>query len=214
MRRLYDTLFATYGPQHWWPADSLPELMIGAILVQNTAWQQVEQVIQNLKQADHLSLADIRHLPAETWWHWLRPVGFFRVKYQRLKAFADFMALYDDQPERLFRQETQPLRQTLLAIPGIGKETADAILCYGAQRPIFVVDTYAQRLFARLEWCTATASYDTIQARVHAALPADWVILGELHALIVQHGKNHCRKQAHCPGCPLHFCPAWKRDGR
>jgi endonuclease-3 related protein len=213
MRRLYDTLFATYGPQHWWPADSLPELMIGAILVQNTAWQQVEQVMHNLKQAECLSLSAIRQLPAASWWQWLRPVGFFRVKYQRLKAFADFMALYDDQPEQLFQPDTQHVRQTLLAVPGIGKETADAILCYGAQRPLFVVDAYAQRLFARLQWCTATAGYDTIQAMVHAALPADWAVLSELHALIVQHGKRHCRKKANCHGCPLHFCPVPERDG-
>ncbi|WP_130473074.1 endonuclease III domain-containing protein [Candidatus Magnetaquicoccus inordinatus] len=208
MYRLFDTLFTAYGPQHWWPADSSEEMMIGAILVQNSSWQQVSSVIQQLRQQQLLSFLLIRQLPAETWWQLLHPVGFFRVKHRRLKALADFMAHFADQPSQLFQSDSQSLRQALLAIPGIGKETADAILCYGAQRPLFVVDKYAQRLFSRLQWCTEITDYDTIQQMVHAALPADAALLGELHALIVQHGKLHCRKQANCPGCPIPFCPA------
>ncbi|MBF0183075.1 MAG: hypothetical protein HQM06_01625 [Magnetococcales bacterium] len=211
MRRLFDTLIAAYGPQHWWPAHSVEEMMIGAILVQNTSWQQVAQVIARLKQEQLLAMAPLRQLPAAAWWQRLRPVGFFRVKQQRLKALADFMAAYDDQTEALFQLDTLSLRQQLLAVPGIGKETADAILCYGAHRPLFVVDAYAKRLFSRLGWCTTASDYDSIQQLVHRALPADPDLLGELHALIVEHGKNHCRKQPVCIGCPLLFCPAYER---
>ncbi|MBF0401114.1 MAG: hypothetical protein HQL80_11195 [Magnetococcales bacterium] len=211
MRALLDSLFAAYGPQHWWPAQSVEEMMVGAILVQNSSWTQVERVIAQLQLHDLLSLAALRQMPAEQLWPVLRPVGFFRLKTRRLKALADFMAQYDDRPEQLFQQETQRLRQSLLQVNGIGKETADAILCYGARRPLFVVDAYTKRLFYRLGRVAENASYDTIQAMVHQGLPNSAEQLGELHALIVCHGKEHCRARPRCALCPLHFCPAFGR---
>ncbi|MEO5362978.1 MAG: hypothetical protein H7838_05070 [Magnetococcus sp. DMHC-8] len=211
MRRLFDTLLSAYGPQHWWPAHSIEEMMVGAILVQNTAWTQVIPVIDRLKAHQWLSLAAIRQLPEEDLWTLLRPVGYFRVKTRRLKALAACLQRYDDQPERLFQLDTAALRHTLLQVHGIGKETADAMVCYGARRPLFVVDAYTGRLFHRLGWTTRQASYETIQAMVHRALPEDAHLLGELHALIVQHAKIHCRTRPICVRCPLSFCPACER---
>ena len=209
MYTLLRTLLAAYGPQHWWPAQSVEEMMVGAILVQNTAWTQVAQVIAQMQAQQLLSMAAIRQLQEEKLWSVLRPVGFFRVKTRRLKALANCMGRYRDQPERLFQLETIPLRNTLLQVHGIGKETADAIVCYGAHRPLFVVDAYTKRLFYRLGWTAAQASYDEIQDKVQQALPRDVQPLAELHALIVQHAKSHCRARPLCHHCPLSFCPAY-----
>ncbi|MBF0162616.1 MAG: endonuclease [Magnetococcales bacterium] len=211
MHTLLRTLLAAYGPQHWWPAQSVEEMMVGAILVQNTAWTQVARVIANLQAHQMLSMAAIRSGQEELLWRLLRPVGFFRVKARRLKALAECMARFGDQPERLFQLETDALRNTLLRVHGIGKETADAIVCYGAHRPLFVVDAYTRRLFQRLGWITARASYDEIQDKVQQALPREVQPLAELHALIVQHAKCHCRARPLCGHCPLTFCPHYEK---
>ncbi len=211
MRRLFDSLFSAYGPQHWWPAQGVEEMMIGAMLVQNTSWTQVTLVIDRMKEQKCLSLATIRQWPEEDLWTLLRPVGYFRVKSRRLKALADCLGGYDDQPERLFQMETDPLRQTLLQVHGVGKETADSILCYAACRPLFVVDAYTKRLFRRLGWIDEKTGYDAIQTMVHQPLPRDAHLLGELHALIVHHAKVHCRTKPVCLHCPLPFCPHHER---
>ncbi|MEO5341498.1 MAG: hypothetical protein H7837_13450 [Magnetococcus sp. MYC-9] len=213
MQRLFATLLAAYGPQQWWPATSIEEMMVGAILVQNTSWRQVPPVIARLQAQGLLSPAALRRVDDETLWTLLRPVGYFRVKSRRLKALADCMGRYDDRPERLFQLEILPLRNTLLQVHGIGKETADAIVCYGARRPLFVVDAYAKRLLHRLGWLSTEAvSYDVVQALVQQHMPVDADILGELHALIVQHAKHHCRSRPHCSLCPLPFCPTHGRS--
>ena len=206
---LLDVLLAAYGPQQWWPAKSLEEMMVGAVLVQNTAWTQVAKVIVELEALGLLSFLAIAQVPEEKLWQILRPVGFFRVKSRRLKSLARFMADYQGQPERLFQIETAPLRRLLLQVHGIGKETADAMLCYGAGRPLFVVDAYSKRLFHRLGCIDPEASYDAVQTWVQAQLPADAVLLGEFHALIVQHAKQHCRARPLCLTCPLLFCPLY-----
>ena len=206
---LLDTLLAAYGPQQWWPAKSIEEMMVGAVLVQNTAWTQVAKVIEQLERLDLLAFLALRQIPEERLWQVLRPVGFFRVKSRRLKALAQFMADYQDQPDWLFQTETAQLRDLLLQVHGIGKETADAILCYGAGRPLFVVDAYGKRLLHRLGWIGPEASYDEVQSWVQARLPADAVLLGEFHALIVQHAKLHCRVRPLCLSCPLLFCPLY-----
>jgi endonuclease-3 related protein len=168
-------------------------------------------VIAALRAQQLLSLAAIRQLPEERLEKLLQPVGFFRVKRRRLQALAEFMAHFNDRPEQLFQMESTRLRQSLLQVHGIGKETADAILCYGAARPLFVVDAYTKRLFQRLGWVGEGAPYDQIQAMVQHALPQDAQILGELHALIVQHAKLHCRARPLCGGCPLSFCPEFNK---
>ena len=207
---LFDALFSAYGPQHWWPAKHAEEMMVGAILVQNTAWVQVTKVIAQLESQGALSLSVLRQIPEASLWAWLRPVGYFRVKTRRLKALAEFMQDYEDRPEVLFRLETDVLRYRLLQVHGIGKETADSIVCYAAKRPFFVVDAYTQRLFRRFGWVGEKATYDAVQALVHDTCPKDAAWLGELHALIVHHAKTHCRVRPLCGACPVHFCPAYE----
>lgn len=204
---LFDCLLSAYGSQHWWPAKTVEEMMLSAILVQNTTWIQVVKVVAQLESQGCLSMAAIRQIPEERLWDILRPAGYFRIKTRRIKALAVFMADYQDTPDLLFQLETAALREALLQVYGIGKETADSILCYGAQRPLFVVDTYSKRLFYRLGWIGEKASYDEVQQKVQHHFPNDPLQLGEFHALIVQHAKVHCRLKPRCAHCPVLFCP-------
>ncbi|MBF0152695.1 MAG: endonuclease [Magnetococcales bacterium] len=204
---LFQQLLAAHGPRHWWPAESTFEMMVGAILVQNTAWTQAHKAVLALAAAGLLHPRSIREAADTTLWELIRPAGYFRVKTRRLQALATFLAHYDDDHTRLFALETELLRKTLLQVHGVGKETADSILCYEAKRPFFIVDTYTKRLFSRLGWTDGQADYDLIQNLVHDALPRDSHILGEFHALIVAHAKAHCRKQPVCAGCPVTGCP-------
>ncbi|GAB0056803.1 Endonuclease III [Candidatus Magnetaquicoccaceae bacterium FCR-1] len=207
-RRLFDTLLAAYGPRHWWPARTVPEMMIGALLVQNTAWTGAERAVRRLEEAGLLNAwARLRATPDETLGELIRPAGFFRVKTGRLRAFADFMATFGDDHARLFGLPTGALRLSLLAVHGVGKETADAILCYAAQRPVFVVDAYTRRICHRLGWCAEKAGYDELQTLIASRLPAEAALLGEMHALLVEHAKRHCRARPVCAGCPVGFCP-------
>lgn len=206
--KLFDCLLTAYGPQQWWPAESVEEMMIGAILVQNTTWTQTSRVIAQLDAQHSLSMAAIRQMAEELLWQHLRPAGYFRVKTRRLKALANFMLLYHDQTETLFQLPTTELRHLLLQVHGIGKETADSIICYGAKQPIFVVDAYCRRLFQRLGWIAAKASYDEVQTLVHERFPMQAQPLGEFHALIVHHAKEHCQARPVCNHCPVPFCPS------
>ena len=205
---LFECLFVAYGPQHWWPAKSVTEMMVGAVLVQNTTWIQVTKVIARLESDGYLSMESLRQIPEEMLWELLRPAGYFRIKTRRIKALAEFMSGFDDLPAILFQLPTNVLRQTLLQVHGIGKETADSIICYGAKRPVFVVDAYSKRLFQRLGWLGLKSSYDEVQTLVQNEFVSDALQLGEFHALIVQHAKEHCRTRPVCDTCPVLFCPA------
>lgn len=207
-QRLYHHLYEAYGPQHWWPAKTVMGMMIGAILVQNTAWTQAAKAVDILSDQGALNPETLRTLPDETLWEWVRPAGYFRVKTARLKALARFLEEYDDDLDRLFALDTETLREKLLGVYGIGKETADSILCYGAQRPYFVVDAYTRRLFSRLGWVGEKASYDQMQSIVHGEMARQTDLFGEFHALIVIHAKAHCRVRPGCAGCPVAFCPS------
>ena len=204
---LHEALFSAYGPQGWWPATTVPEMMVGAVLVQNTAWTQAAKAVAALRAVGGLDFSVLRALPDPELWALIRAAGFFRVKARRLKALAAFMAGLDDRPERLFQLESGPLRAALLGVHGIGKETADSILCYAASRPVFVVDAYTKRLFLRLGWVDARAGYDEMQTLVRTRFAADARQLGEFHALIVRHAKERCRVRPLCAGCPVSFCP-------
>ncbi|MBF0127805.1 MAG: endonuclease [Magnetococcales bacterium] len=205
---LFDTLLGAYGPQRWWPAPTVPAMMVGAMLVQNTAWIGADRAVVSLAQAGLLDAwSRLRETPDEVLWELVRPAGSFRVKTRRLKALATFMEGFGGDHVRLFRLETGPLRQALLAVNGVGKETADAIICYAAMRPVFVVDAYTRRIFGRLGWIDQTVSYDTIQQWIQPHFPGDPHQLGELHALLVRHAKDHCRVKPRCDGCPVGFCP-------
>ncbi|MEG3639042.1 endonuclease III domain-containing protein [Magnetococcus sp. PR-3] len=204
---VYDHLLQHYGPQHWWPAQSSFEMMLGAMLVQNTTWVAAHGAVQALHRAGLHSPEALRSAPEAQIQSLIRPAGFFRQKYKRIRALALFMIHYQDCTKLLFEIEGESLRETLLTIYGIGPETADSICCYEAKQPWFIVDSYTQRLFQRLGWIENRWPYNTLQQAVHGQLPADAAVLGEFHALIVRHSKDHCSAKPQCHHCPLtHYC--------
>ena len=154
---IYDKLLNHYGPQSWWPADSSFEVMVGAVLVQSTAWRNVERAIANLKSAGTLSPAAIRDMSLHTLEELIRPSGFYRVKAKRLRALCEYLGdRCADSIELLARRPTHDLRRELLAVYGVGEETADDILLYALGRPVFVIDAFTRRVFHRLGWCSPT----------------------------------------------------------
>ncbi|MBF0159094.1 MAG: endonuclease [Magnetococcales bacterium] len=200
---LFRHLLAHYGPQGWWPAQDLFEMVVGAILVQHTSWNQVERCIAALRSHQLLTAHAIRQVEDPLLWQLLRPAGYFRLKTQRLRAMVQFLGGFADDWQQLFRHDTPQLRQLLLQVHGIGPETADCILCYGAGRAVFVADRYSQRLLARLGWLKPESGYRETQNWVQQHFPADSNALGELHALIVRHSKDCCRSQPQCGSCCL-----------
>jgi endonuclease-3 related protein len=211
-RTPYDRLLEAFGPQHWWPGDTPFEVMVGAVLTQNTAWSNVEKAIVRLKQAQALSGRAILDLPPTDLAELIRPAGYFNVKARRLKALCAFLDIEAvlDEPVRLAEIAPLPeLRCRLLAVNGVGEETADSILLYALDLPSFVVDAYTRRVFARLGLIAGDEPYADIQAAFIAALPLDRLLYNEYHALIVHLGKHHCRPRPRCAGCPLReACPA------
>jgi endonuclease-3 related protein len=208
LRHVYRELLSAYGPQSWWPAQTRFEVMVGAVLTQNTAWSNVERAIANLREADRLSPEGILAASSETLAQWLRPSGYFNVKAKRLRAFCQ--ALRDAGGEAaLERLSTTDLRAFLLGVHGVGPETADDIVLYAFERPVFIVDAYTRRLFARLGLIAGSEAYDTLRLAVEEALGRDAAVFNELHALIVSHAKHACRPRPHCMHCTLRRqCPA------
>lgn len=201
---IYNRLFASYGPQHWWPADDPFEVIVGAILTQSAAWTNVEQAISNLKAAQALTPAALHELPQERLAHLIRPSGYYNAKALKLKAFADRLhSRYSGDLGRLFTLDTATLRQELLSIHGVGEETADSILLYAARRPVFVIDAYTRRIMGRLGLDADKDSYRALQALFAQNLPRDERLFNEYHALLVRHGKDVCRKIPDCPRCCL-----------
>ena len=220
IRAHYSALKRKYGPQHWWPARSRLEVIIGALLTQNTSWKNVERAIANLRRAQALNLEAMRDLPESKLAKLIRSSGYFRQKARRIKNFISYLDReHGGSIARMFRSRTiaeiRELRDQLLALNGIGPETADAILLYAGNYPVFVVDAYTKRLFARHKVFSEGASYDEIRAAVQAALPSNPGAqhLNEFHALIVQVGKENCRKSSpDCGCCPLRqFLPMQSR---
>jgi endonuclease III related protein len=208
LRAFYDALHAACGPQHWWPAQTPTEVIIGAILTQNTAWRNVERAIDNLRQAGALDWRRLRDMPAEQLAGLIRPAGTFNVKARRLRAFVEwFWRRFDGDLERMFAVPLDVLREELLGIPGIGRETADAILLYAGGLPSFVVDAYTARILRRHGLIDESADYEEIKDLFESHLPADPALFNEYHALLVQTGKIHCRPRPRCEGCPLEPFP-------
>ena len=207
----YQRLLAHYGPQHWWPGETPFEVMVGAVLTQNTAWTNVEKAIANLKAAQALDCRAMLALPDGDLAALIRPAGYFNVKAVRLKALCRFLDRRGvaDVPERLAGQaDLAALRHDLLAVHGIGEETADSILLYALGLPSFVVDAYTRRAFGRLGLLAGNERHDEIRQRFETGLPRDVGLYNEYHALIVQLGKQHCRPRPRCAGCPLTpICP-------
>lgn len=199
---LYLGLYKNYGPQSWWPANTSFEVMIGAILTQNTAWTNVEKAIANLKQAKALNSSAILKLSDEILASMIRPSGYFNVKTKRLKAFCQW---YEKQggSKNLDKLNTETLRHELLSVHGVGPETADDILLYAFKRPVFVIDTYTRRLFSRLDFITGNEKYDVLREMVEDALENNTQHMNEFHALIVKHAKDFCKSTPDCNQCPV-----------
>ncbi len=199
---VYERLFNAFGPQRWWPADSPFEVMVGAILTQNTAWSNVEKAIVNLRMRDRLDPQGILAARSDHLAGWLRPSGYFNVKAIRLKNFCRW---YHERGGHaaLSRYGTGALRASLLGVNGIGRETADDILLYAFERPVFVVDAYTRRLFSRLGLFAGDEPYDTLRLAIEDRLEPDISLFREYHALIVHHAKEYCRVRPRCDGCVL-----------
>ncbi len=202
LQAVFDDLLAAYGSQHWWPGDTPFEVMVGAILTQNTAWGNVEKAIANLKKNDALAAGMIASCGHDPLAAWLKPSGYFNIKATRLQNFCRWY-LAQGGFEALSRWPTDELRHGLLLVNGVGPETADAILLYAFERPVFVIDAYTRRLFSRLGLLDGTLGYETLRGHFEAALPMDVALFNEYHALIVRHAKHACRKRPLCEACPL-----------
>jgi endonuclease-3 related protein len=201
----YRVLLAAFGPQGWWPGETPFEVMVGAILTQNTAWRNVEKAIANLKRERVLRPAALSALPRARLAELIRPAGYYRVKAARLGNLLDYLHdRHGGSVARMLRVPAAALRAELLGVSGIGPETADSILLYAAGRPVFVVDAYTRRVFSRHGAVAPAASYAEVQALFARSLPAERALFNEYHALIVRLGKDFCRPSApRCPDCPL-----------
>jgi len=205
LQEVYRRLFDAFGPQNWWPGDTQFEILVGAILVQNTNWQNVERAIRNLREADLLEPHRLYELPEEELQELIRPAGYYRVKAVRLRALLRFLVeRYDGSLEAMFQRPMADLREELLSVHGVGPETADSILLYAGAMPIFVVDAYTYRVFSRHGWIDLESDYQQIQDYFHDHLPADAPLYNEYHALLVNLGKYYCKKSKPlCETCPL-----------
>lgn len=203
--KIYQSLYAYFGPQHWWPAETPFEVIVGAILTQNTNWQNVTRAITNLKQAKAVTPRTLYSLPRKTLARLIRPAGYYNIKTERLKYFLDFLfSRYDGNLTKMFSQDFSALRHQLLSVKGIGPETGDSILLYAGHFPVFVVDAYTKRIFSRHALLRGDADYYTIQNLIMKNLKRDVQLFNEFHALLVQVGKEFCRKKnPRCRRCPL-----------
>ena len=202
---IYKVLKRHFGPQYWWPADSPFEVIVGAILTQNTAWHNVEKAVSNIKSAGLLrsprALLRIGRKKLSTL---IKPAGFHNLKSKRLTNFLDFLSSnYNSDLNRLSNIQTPELRAQLLNINGIGPETCDSILLYAFGRPVFVIDAYTKRVFSRLGLTKETDDYCHLQAFFMSGLPKNTKLFNEYHALIVKLAKEFCRKKRRCVGCPV-----------
>ncbi len=227
INQIYTTLYKTYGPQGWWPLskgkletkhhNGRPkndkdrfEIIAGAILTQNTSWKNVEKAIYNLNKAKLLDSEKIRKFSIKKIANLIRPAGYFNQKAERLKIIADY--IHKRPLKKLFAQDIEPLRKELLAIKGIGPETADSIILYSAEKPIFVVDAYTKRIFSRLGFFKENIKYDDAQKLFMDSFKnlrdekKKTEIFKEYHALIVEHAKRSCRTKAECESCIFKIC--------
>jgi len=203
---VYQMLLEHYGEQHWWPADSAFEMMVGAILTQNTNWHNVEKALNNLRQAGVLNADMLATCNRKALENWIRPAGFFRQKTERLFKLCLFYHEHNG-VKGMKRWPMKTLRHFLLGVHGIGPETADSILLYAIEKPVFVIDSYTKRIFHRLGILPMNISkYDDVQHFFHQRTANALLLYQQFHALIVMHGKEHCRSKAQCDGCPLFSC--------
>ena len=202
LQDIYQRLLNHYGDQQWWPADDEFEVMIGAILTQNTNWSNVEKAIDQLKQKDDCNAPALAQADATALAQTIRSSGYYNQKAQRLIRFARWF-LQQGGLDALKQQSLESLRHDLLQINGVGDETADDMLLYAFNKPSFVIDSYTRRIFSRLGLLDATAGYRHLQQQFESALRPDVALFQQYHALIVMHAKQHCLKNPRCEGCPL-----------
>ncbi|MEW6765316.1 MAG: endonuclease [Pseudomonadota bacterium] len=208
LREVYQRLDAAWGPQQWWPGESPLEIMLGAVLTQNTAWSNVERAIANLKAAGALSVEALLALPLDELAGLIRPAGYFNVKARRLRALLEWVR-NEGGIEALAGWPDASLRTGLLGVHGVGPETADDILLYAFGRPVFVIDAYTRRILGRLGLVDPAAGYEYLRVVIEAELGPDVPMYNQFHALLVAHGKEICRPRPRCAVCVLREdCPS------
>lgn len=204
LQTAYDLLFEHYGPRCWWPGDSPFEVIVGAILTQNTNWGNVEKAITNLKKHSLLDAKKLYNLDSSMLAELIRPAGYFNVKTKRLKNFLhEFIKDFNADIGKLQSEDLKKTREWLLDINGIGQETADSILLYALKKPIFVIDAYTKRILERHNMVPEEVSYNELQELFMDNLDHDIQMFNEYHALIVQTCKDFCKKKPLCDSCPL-----------
>ena len=201
---IYNLLLSAFGHQNWWPAETKTEMMVGAILTQNTSWSNVEKAIKNLKARDLLSIKGLDNTPLYLLSDYIRPAGYYNLKAKRLKNLITYIKnRYNGDIDNLFSLDINSIREGLLSVNGVGMETADSIVLYGAGLPLFVIDTYTYRILTRHGLVDENAGYSDLQAIFMDNLPNEVELFKEFHALIVKTGKEFCRKKPLCSQCPL-----------
>jgi endonuclease-3 related protein len=214
LQQLYDRLLDAYGPQSWWPAGTELEMVLGALLVQNTAWTSARKALDNLAAAGKQHPAALLAAPEAEIAELIRPSGYFNSKARKLKAFAQML---DDQTDgdlnALLAKPLDELRPLLLATHGFGPETADAVCLFAARHPTFVIDAYTRRILDRLDLVTDNPSYAALRAMFMDALPLQVPLYAEYHGLLVVHAKQTCTKKPQCGMCPLiDLCPTGQAE--
>jgi endonuclease-3 related protein len=200
---VYQNLFDKFGPQNWWPGETRLEVIIGAVLTQNTAWKNVEKAIKNLKNAGFINVQGLMDVEPKMLAELIRPSGYYNIKSLRLKEVITFLSR-NRGIENLLDHKSLELRNNLLKLKGVGEETADSILLYAFQKPIFVVDAYTKRVFSRVGLLDEGMHYGEVQTFFEKNLKKDAALYNEYHALIVKLGKEYCKKKEPlCNGCPI-----------
>jgi endonuclease III related protein len=208
INEFYEALLSTFGPQHWWPGHTRDEMIIGAVLTQNTAWRNVEIAINRLKQLGLLSISAVHQTDVETLSDSIRSAGTHNVKARRLKSLVGWIThRFGGDLDKMFAEDPAHLRADLLTVHGVGPETADAIMLYAGNMATFVVDAYTKRFLRRHRLIKDDTSYHTVKTLFEESLPSNAAVFGEYHALIVELGKRHCRPTAVCQDCPLQHWP-------
>jgi len=202
--RLYHQLFEAYGPQYWWPAESPFEVVVGAVLTQNTAWSNVERAIANLKAANLIHLSVMHDQKLEVIAELIYPSGYYNVKAKRLKNVCAWLVDHGGL-ENFEKLPTSEIRHELLDVNGVGPETADDILLYALGRPVFVIDNYTRRLMRRLAWIDPNLGYETMRSAFESRLAPEPAIYNEYHALIVRHAKQKCTVKPDCLHCQVEY---------
>jgi endonuclease-3 related protein len=201
--QIYKKLHSHFGPQNWWPAETPFEVIIGAMLTQNTSWSNVEKAIENLKKQDLIDPEKLHNIENKKLEKLIISSGYYRQKTKKLKNFTTFLwKKYNGELKKLFDLPYSRLREELLSVKGIGKETADSIILYAAGKPVFVIDAYTKRVLSRVG-ITKEKDYDKLQKLFHKKLPQDTQLFNEFHALLVILGKNYCKRNPKCNDCPL-----------